>query len=671
MPNPLSPLSSASLNRQNLSSLTSGLSSPVKNIEPLQSVDSDSAPVTAFSSSPFESNVSGPTRTSTQSDHSPSKTRGHSRMSPSKPFQIHEDEETETVPSPTFQFSSPGKKSVLSASDEVSPSKVPLPESSPVKTQTMTLRDLPDFKKPSMPASQYGNDFDTQSVMSDDTCFSNFSAVPNADMTTFARLGNRSPTRRMEAPTPSHTVFATPATSRRQRLASPSSRRHHQAVQDEENDTTNLLLDFTSEFGPVPGAAHSPAKSNTEPNLLSFINNQRNPSPAKSQRTPGTSRKMLNLLDFELPPQPTPRSVPSITVRELESLKSSYLSEISSLKASLSGRDAEVASLKRAVGDAERRAGEAMETTREERNRAEHAETEKIEWEKKGKEIEQVLKSVKEEFLQEEREKDDLQQRLEESNRAREDAELRLAEALTKANVAQSEVGSAIGDAPATEALVAQRVAQQLDEKMENLARELHSVYKKKHETKVATLKKTYEARSEKKCHELQVKIDELGRQVEELQASKDATLSEELPAGLMHGSRERAAEVARLDEQKSEIEEQKARIAGLLNEVSSVKSSHDFLLQELERERVEKGELVAAVDEMLLLQADAGATPGAAEVVEDFRRSISRPTGLRTPSVASESKIGRANSSIPSRSGSTKSRMMSNIERMGGKANE
>lgn len=385
---------------------------------------------------------------------------------------------------------------------------------------------------------------------------------------------------------------------------------------------------------------------------------------------------MLNLLDFELPPQPTPRSVPSITVRELESLKSSYLSEISSLKASLSGREAEVASLKKAVGDAEHRVGEAMENAREERNRAEHAENEKLEWEKKGKEIEQVLKSVKQEFLQGEKEKDELQQRFEESNRAREEAELRLAEASTKANIARSEIGSDMGGSPATEAEVAHRVAQQLDEKMENLARELHSVYKKKHETKVATLKKTYEARSEKKCHELQVRIEDLNRQVEELQASKDSSLSGTLPAGFMH-SKDTVADAARMEAQKSEIEELKARIAGLVEELNSIQANHAFLLQELERERVEKGELVAAVDEMLLLQADAGATPGAAEVVEDFRRSISRPTGLRTPAAsasaaaAGESKIGRAHSSIPSRSGSTKSRMMSNIERMGGKGYE
>ncbi|MCV5163677.1 hypothetical protein OFB65_25305, partial [Escherichia coli] len=71
---------------------------------------------------------------------------------------------------------------------------------------------------------------------------------------------------------------------------------------------------------------------------------------------PGSN--LSNILDFDIPPMPTPRSVPTITPRELETLKSGFLSEISSLKASLSGKEAEVTSLKTAVSDAEKRVGE-------------------------------------------------------------------------------------------------------------------------------------------------------------------------------------------------------------------------------------------------------------------------------------------------------------------------
>jgi hypothetical protein len=98
-------------------------------------------------------------------------------------------------------------------------------------------------------------------------------------------------------------------------------------------------------------------------------------------------------------------------------------------------------------------------------------------------------------------------------------------------------------------------------------------------------------------------------------------------------------------------------------------------LIAELEKERVEKGELVAAVDEMLLLQTSAAPDANTAAVIEDFRRSISRPAppphasipAFREPPVPApvQSRIGRG---MPRPSGiASKSKMMSNIERMGG----
>lgn len=509
----------------------------------------------------------------------------------------------------------------------------------------------------------YQEDFDEHdapSTVSDDTCFSAFSAVPNADMTMFARLGNRSPVRQ----TPIARAFQTPNTSRREaRSPSPTPRGPHNARR--EGDTTNLLLDFTGTFDPARSSrptptrrgTGSPVKSSTEPNLLSHLRNQRMPSPTKNgAATPNNRKTLLNLLDFDLPPQPTPRSIPSITVRELESLKSQYLSEISSLKASLSGREAEVESLKNAVNDAERRVGEAQESFRDERNAREHAEREKDAWEKKGHEVEAVLKSVREEFESSDREKEDLLQKLEESTRSREDAEMKLTEALSRPAVSEKE-GSAGVEATGqacqlSEAVITQRVNEQLDEKMENLARELHAVYKKKHEGKVQTLKKTYEARAEKKCHELQQKIDDVSKQLEDLQASKDATFSGELPSSLR--TSDQTEQRQRLEAQSAELEEHKARLAGLAEEMKSMQRTQAQLLQDLERERVEKGELVAAVDEMLVLQSEAGP---ALSVVKDFRKSISRPP----PAVRSSGIAAPKGSSNPG-----KSRMMSNIERMG-----
>lgn len=439
---------------------------------------------------------------------------------------------------------------------------------------------------------------------------------------------------------------------------SPTPRQNRQA--SKEGDTTNLLLDFTQQFEGGRGGP-SPVKSTTEPNLLSYIQNQRKPSPTKATPKTPSTRNMLNLLDFDLPPQPTPRSIPTITIRELESLKSSYLSEISSLKASLSGREAEVGSLKKAVGDAERRVGETQERLREERSAREDAEAAKAEWEKKGQEVQTLLAKVKEECVNEEKEKEDLVRKLEESQRARDDAELRAEAAMSKATVAQSEVGVERTDSAATDAIITSKVAAQLDEKMENLARELHAVYKKKHESKVATLKKTYETRADKKHTELTQKIEDLQKQNEDLLAAKDSSLSIELskPASSSPDEEQRY---------KAELEEQKATIAGLMNEMSTVRETQSALLKDLERERIEKGELVAAVDEMLSLQAESGA----ANAMDDFRRSIGvgaatpKAGSVRSNSSGTESKIGRSISGLPPRSDNGKSRMMSNIARMG-----
>ncbi|KAK4988407.1 hypothetical protein LTR66_007327, partial [Elasticomyces elasticus] len=94
-------------------------------------------------------------------------------------------------------------------------------------------------------------------------------------------------------------------------------------------------------------------------------------------------------------------------------------------------------------------------------------------------------------------------------------------------------------------------------------------------------------------------------------------------------------------------------------------------LLAVLAEERVEKGNLVAAVDEMLALQQtdNAGASNQAA--IADLRKSIGRPSGLKAPlagHAAVESRIGRAGAGVVGvrSSGIGKSRMMSQIERMG-----
>lgn len=509
----------------------------------------------------------------------------------------------------------------------------------------------------------------------DDTCFSQFSVIP--EMTLFSKLGDnnrRSPVRARDA-TPTE---ATPRPSRKRpspdRSPSPTPRRLKTPATDQTQNS--FLIDFTQQIERFSTTnpsrtPRSPTKSTTEPNLLSYINNQRSPAKARTARmsTPAKSNSLMNLLDFELPPAPTPRSVPSISVRELESMKSSYQSQISSLTATLTGREAEVESLKKAVADAERRVGESLEAARHERSKREYAENEKDEWERRGKEVEHVLNSVKEEVIRSEAEKEDLGNQAEENRRRFEDAESRILDLETQLASARAALPNEDGTGVTgyDEHEIQRLVQARIDGKIEDVSRELHAVYKKKHETKVATLKKSYEARSEKKCAELQSKLDELVRKNEELQTARDDTFSGVLPTADSRESRKI------MDEQMALIDEQRAQLAGLTEEIREVRQQHARLSQELEQERVEKGELVAAVDEMLLLQTTDGAGPA----IEDFRKSIQRPASSRpalpafgapaAPPATVSSRIGRGGASGLARPSVGKSKMMSNIERMGG----
>jgi hypothetical protein len=447
------------------------------------------------------------------------------------------------------------------------------------------------------------------------------------------------------------------------------------------------LIDFTQQFEAIStfsqrlsslsSSRRSPTKSAP---LLSHLQSQR--SPRKAPATPlKNNNNILNLLDFELPPAPTPRSLPTITVRELESLKSSYASQISSLNATLSGRGAEVEALKRAVSDAERRVGEATESAREEKTRREYVEKEKEDWERRGREFENVLKQVKAEVLESEREKSELAARAEEVDDRVRELERRLADSearLLQADAAQSTAPISTPDGPL---FTAEQVQKQIDAKIHTLSTELHAIYKKKHITKVAGLKKGFEAKTTSKTAELQTRIDELEKTNEDLQSKIDSTFSGTIvPTSLS------AEDRARLEHQAVEIERQKAALAGRDEELRSHKAAYATAVAELEKERVEKGELVAAVDEMLALQADMSVLNAAGEsqgTVEDvLRKSVAGGaaaqravmSGLRTPGGGAGG-FGFG-SSVQSRIGGLarpvgKSKMMSNIERMGGARGE
>lgn len=627
---------------------------------------------------------------------------------PSSPF-VADVESSPARPESTSKNSSPIKE----RSEEYEPRQL---------TQD-ALRENEDLTRASQPVrddTMRTHDFtihdDTVSAVDgpagyagmDDTAFSAFSAVPNADMTRFARLG-QSPTKSAfgspakspfeGVPTPRPTGRNTPSGNRHQYDDSYSSPTPRRQEPSRDNDTTNLLIDFTGRFTPAAERSPSrngrlsPKKYHTQSDLASHLSSRRTPSPAKQALPPGTpseSRHLANLLDFDLPPAPTPRSIPSISARELESMKSAFQSQISSLKAELSGKEAEVSSLKNAMGDAERRVGESLEQVREERDAKEGLQAEKAGWEKRQQEMQTVLKDVKEEIIRGEHEKDQLLQRVSEAEDKRQEAESKAVEAESKiAGMRASSSSTAPSDSGSV------NTNSEVEAAVTKVAKELHGLYKTKHEAKVTALKKSYSDRWEKRMKDLQNTIDELSKENDDLRIGRDATMTGVEPGAFAAGSspeskahqREQRQEfekqAKRLDEQKQQLANVEKELETVRRNLASSTEQNVSLLSQLSASRAETAELIAATEELMILSQNpmANSSSGshnAQPAPSDTRSTLSRSTsgsGLKAPGFggySGESRIGR----MPAPSGYGRDRgdngaggrsgLLGNIERMG-----
>lgn len=553
----------------------------------------------------------------------------------------------------------------------------------------------------------------------DDTCFSTFSELP--DMTQFAHVG-RSPTKsvtestakqmreaqyRNGVVTPGQRVPDTPGTTRRDsdevnsRSPSPTPRGPKTF---NGNDTTNLILDFTEQFNAIaPNSTRSPTRgkrSSISPikfapqREVSWGSRGRMTSPGKQMYTPSTpseTRSFANLLDFDIPPAPTPRSIPTVSARELESLKATFLSQISSLRATLNGKEAEINSLKEAVSDAERRVGEAFENVREERNAKESLQHEKVNWEIRDKERHEVVLSVKEQIFNIEHQRDELTHKLADSDN-------RLSEAETKLSEAETRIAALRATTPCTPSGSETSASEPANNKspghnkaieaaVERVARDLHALYKGKHETKVAALKKSYETRWSARIQDLESQLSSLTTENADLKLTHNTTLSEPLlptppaPAETEWDKQIRAAEAQRLEEERARLEA----------ETEALKRELERARAEVARERVEKGELVRASEEMLEVLAAQATVHQHSTVVastgggENPRGSVARTSGLKAlgrgvggasgiGNGGGESRIARMGLGAGAGAGpgertvsaGSRSGIMGNIERMG-----
>ncbi|GAB1313895.1 Kinetoplast-associated protein KAP [Madurella fahalii] len=485
------------------------------------------------------------------------------------------------------------------------------------------------------------------SVMS---TFSTFSAVPN--LTMLAEMRSGSPTKF------SATGDATPrATSRTPRASGPLPDRSGTAqLYDSGGAHTTNLMDFTEQmrYGsymhPTPSRRGAMPSSNM---TTAAVAAAAAAAAATPQRPAGGN--LVNIMDFDLPPLPTPRSVPSITPRELESLKSSFLSEISSLKASLSGKEAEVLSLKTAVGDAEKRVGECMEQLREAQSMLEPLQAEKDSWERRGREMESVLRKVREEMVHSQREREELEFKLDEAEKRREAAEMMAQEAESK--MAGMRAGKASAEAAAASAGSGGPVVgtnKEVEMAVERVARELHGLYKIKHQDKVAALKKSYEQRWEKKVLELQAQVDELTREREEyLRAGREMALHRIDPAVEEERRAERARDVAHIRELEAEVEKVEAVL-------KTVQADNAELRVLLERERVEKGELVMLAEEMMNMQSFVAAPEEPSEPA--LAPAPAAPAHAPAPAAVNGAKTPsrRQSSTVPARTPMTAVRQLS-----------
>ncbi len=440
--------------------------------------------------------------------------------------------------------------------------------------------------------------------------FSSFSAVPHG--ATLSRFGGSTNGSNSPSKTAPSAAYAA-ASNRTPRANGPSStadgplpNRTGHYEHGSATSTTNLLMEFTEQLRIAQSQQFSPTKIQ----FGSMAGSSATSSDLGAGAATPQRKNQVNLLDFEIPPLPTPRSVPTVTPRELESLKSNFLSEISSLKASLSGKEAEVLALKTAVGDAEKRVGECMEQLREERGSRDLLSEERNQWERRGREMEEVLRNVKGEIVLSRREREELDAKLDESEKRREMAEMMAQEAESKMAAlragrataeAENKTRSPGGSTSSANGGGASAVQREVEIAVERVARELHMAYKAKHDTKVAALKKSYESRWEKRVHELEAVAESLASENEKLRIGRDATLSRLVP-----GEEERRAEEERrLREARdaAQIKELGAEVNKLEAVVRTVKADNAELRTLLEQERVEKGELVMLAEEMMAMQ--------------------------------------------------------------------
>ena len=570
---------------------------------------------------------------------------------------------------------------------------------------TALNEDMSTIVENGMKPQDHGDtiDFDVtmepEKTVHDETAgdLSTISAIAT-DMTRFAELRN-SPTK-IDPPdgwTPRanrHSVaISTSSTGQKPlQLLSRRSTRSTSSNEDEEAtprvsrysaDSTNDLLNFTGQTnilipppGPTPrttrrspsGRGAFPIRVNPTPSHRSQASVDRERATGRSPQkmssdqqipaTPAGSRSSqssngfgLDLLDIDLGPMATPRSIPTVTPRELETLRSELQSRISSLEATLAGKDAEVTALKRAVTDAEIRAGKAGEEARVERVEKQEILHQNDELDRRAREMEDVLREVKQNAFVEEREREKLKRQIEEAERRAEESEVKVLELNASLDTLQSD---RVRCSPSPVKMSGEPttpgqgspvdVDAAVKNATETVARELHALYKSKHERKVADLKLSYEKRWMKQIDALKSELKESQDEVSRLLTERDLTMTGFVP-GQSEALSRMEGQIEELRRWNEDLSAQKkiveADLAGVKSELETIRKENDTIRIDLEQERVEKGELVAQVEVFLTVSAEQEREREAERESREARERERQPVSPPRSDASGDSALG------------------------------
>lgn len=383
------------------------------------------------------------------------------------------------------------------------------------------------------------------------------------------------------------------------------------------------------------------------------------PFPDSVPATPASARSSLqssngfgvDLLDIDLGPMATPRSIPTVTPRELETLRSELQSKISGLEATLSGKEAEISALKKSITDAEVRAGKSSEALSIERSEKEEIQSQKDDLDRRAREMENVLREVKQNAFVEEREREKLRRQVEEADRRTEERDVKILELNASLETLKSErvrqsPSPRISDVPSTPGAGSPvDVDAAVKNATETVARELHALYKSKHERKVADLKLSYEKRWIKQVESLKAELQESQEEVSRLLNERDATLSGMVIPGQSEALSKMEGQIEELRRWNEDLSAQKkvieAEVAGVKQELDSVKRDNDTLRIDLESERTEKGELVAQVEVFLTVSAEQERERETEREAREARERERQPVSPPRSDASGETSVG------------------------------